>query len=322
LYHDEVIYWQQHAHLQWLSHGNANTKFFHPIASSKKKTYLITSLSIDGIDSRDPEIIKTHIFHYYKSVLGSKGPTWLTFSDDLWEDHEKVLLSENSSLIASFTEDEIKRVVFSMNPSKVSGPDRFSMPFYQKFWDLLKHDTVHLFSEIYHHRLDIYKFNRAVICLIPKVVDTSTIKDFWPISLLNCCFKIFMKVLTSHLHPVLHRLIGLNQHAFLKGRNIMNNVISSHKILHSVHRSKEPGLLFKLDFEKTFDNVDWNYNLNTFKQWGFDPHWVRWMESILWGGHSVVLFNGTPGTYFECRKGVRQGDPLSPYHFFTCYRRS
>jgi hypothetical protein len=64
--------------------------------------------------------------------LGSKGPTRLTFSDDLWEDHEKVLPSENSSLIVSFTEDEIKKAVFSMNPSKAMGPDRFSMLFYQK----------------------------------------------------------------------------------------------------------------------------------------------------------------------------------------------
>jgi Reverse transcriptase (RNA-dependent DNA polymerase) len=131
---------------------------------------------------------------------------------------------------------------------------------------------VHLFSEFYHHHLDISKFNRAVICLIPNVIDTSTIKDFRPISLHNCCFKIFMKVLTSRLHPVLDRFIRLNQYVFLKGRNIMDNVISAHKILHYVHRSKEPGLLIKLDFEKVFDNVDWNYILNTFKQHGFDPH--------------------------------------------------
>jgi Reverse transcriptase (RNA-dependent DNA polymerase) len=99
---------------------------------------------------------------------------------------------------------------------------------------------------------------------------------------------------------VLDRLIGFNQHAFLKGRNIMDNIISAHEILYFVHRSKEPGLLLKLDFEKAFDNVDWYYILHTFLQRGFDPKWVKWMESILWGGHSAVLFNGHPRTYFEC----------------------
>jgi Reverse transcriptase (RNA-dependent DNA polymerase) len=60
---------------------------------------------------------------------------------------------------------------------------------------------------------------------------------------------------------VLDRLIGLNQHIFLKGRNIMDNVIAANEIFHSVKNIKEPGLLLKLDFEKIFDNVDWAYIL-------------------------------------------------------------
>jgi Reverse transcriptase (RNA-dependent DNA polymerase) len=114
--------------------------------------------------------------------------------------------------------------------------------------------------------LDIARFNRAIICLIPKVADTSTIKDFYPISLLNCNFKIFTKVLISRLHPILDRLIGFNQYAFLKDQNIMDNIIYAHEILHFMHHSKEPGLLLKLDFKKAFDNIDWNYILNTFRK--------------------------------------------------------
>jgi Reverse transcriptase (RNA-dependent DNA polymerase) len=315
VYRDEMIYWQQRARLQWLHQGDTNTRFFHSIASSRKRTNLISSLHINGTETRDSEVIKAHILGYYKNLLGSKGSTWVSFSNTIWEQHECVLDSENASLIAPFTEEEIRCAVFSMNPNKSPGPDGFSILFYQKFWALIKHDIVHLFSEFYNHSLDIAKLNRALICLIPKVVDTVTIKDFRPISLLNYSFRIFTKVLTSRLHPVLDRLIGFNQHAFLKGRNIMDNVIVAHEILHSVKSSKEPSLLLKLDFEKAFDNVDWNYILNSFKQRGFDPKWVRWMESILWGGHSAVLLNGVPGTYFECRKGVRQGDPLSPYLF-------
>jgi Reverse transcriptase (RNA-dependent DNA polymerase) len=248
--------------------------------------------------------------------LGTNGSTCLTFSNDIWEDHEKVSTSENASLISPFTENEIKSVIFSMNSNKAPRPDGFSILFYQKFWDLIKHDIVFLFSEFYHHRLDIAKFNRTIICLIPKVVDTSTIKDVQPISLLNYSFKIFIKVLTSRLHPVLDRLIGFNQHVFLKGQNFMDNVISAHEILYSMHRFKEPGLLLKLDFEKTFDNVNWNYIQHTFLQQGFDPKWVKWMKSILWGGYSVVLFNGRPGTYFECRKGLRQGILCLPILFY------
>jgi Reverse transcriptase (RNA-dependent DNA polymerase) len=72
--------------------------------------------------------------------------------------------------------------------------------------------------------------------------------------------------LTSYLHSILDRLIGVNKHAFLKGHNFMDNVISAHEILYFIKHSKEPSLLLKLDFEKTFDNVDWNYLLTILKQ--------------------------------------------------------
>jgi hypothetical protein len=54
LYKDEVIYWQQRTRLQWLHQGDANTKFFHSVASSRKRNNLISSLSINGVETRDP----------------------------------------------------------------------------------------------------------------------------------------------------------------------------------------------------------------------------------------------------------------------------
>jgi hypothetical protein len=89
---------------------------------------------------------------------------------------------------------------------------------------------VDLFFAFYNHQLDIAKFNRVFICLIPKISNTSSIKDFRPISLLNCSFKIFTKNLTSHLHPILDRLIGDNQNAFLKGRPPPHKIDSIHLI--------------------------------------------------------------------------------------------
>jgi Reverse transcriptase (RNA-dependent DNA polymerase) len=184
--------------------------------------------------------------------------------DEVWKDSEKVIALENLSLTGSFTEQEIHDAVFSMNPNKVSGPDGFSILFYQKFWDLIKCDILQMFTAFFNHQFDLSKLNRALICLIHKVVDTDSIKDYRPISLLNCSFKIFTKVLATRFLPVLNRLIGMNQHAFLKGRNIMDNIIVAHEILHSINQTKEPGLLLKLDFEKAFDTVDWNYLLSTF----------------------------------------------------------
>jgi Reverse transcriptase (RNA-dependent DNA polymerase) len=113
-----------------------------------------------------------------------------------------------------------------------------------------------MFTFFFNHQFDLCKLNRAIIHLVPKVIDIASIKNYRPISLLNCSFKIFIKVLTTRFHLILNRLIGMNQHVFLKGKNIMDNVIAAHEILHSIKQTKEPDLLLKLNFEKTFDNVD------------------------------------------------------------------
>jgi Reverse transcriptase (RNA-dependent DNA polymerase) len=93
-------------------------------------------------------------------------------------------------------------------------------------------------------------------------------------------------------------LIGPSQLAFLKGHCIFYATIAAHEVLHHVHSSKESNFILKLDFEKVFDNVDWSYLLTMFKQWGFNATWISWMEHILWGGHSSVILNDTPGAYF------------------------
>jgi hypothetical protein len=90
-----------------------------------------------------------------------------------------VLASENIALTALFTEEEIKTAIFSMNPNKAPSPDGFPILFYHNFWNIIKYDILQFFTDFYHHKLDISKFNRALICLIPKVSDIKTIKYFF-----------------------------------------------------------------------------------------------------------------------------------------------
>lgn len=87
------------------------------------------------------------------------------------------------------------------------------------------------------------------------------------------------------------------------------------EILHDMKQHKQKGVLINLDFEKAFDNVNWTYLFKSFKDRGFPEQWINWMQQILWGGRVNVLINGVKSSYFECRKGLRQGDPLSTYLF-------
>jgi hypothetical protein len=94
---------------------------------------------------------------------------------------------------------------------------------------------------------------------VPKVKDANTIKQYRPICLLNVDFKIFTKLLNDRITPIADKLISPTQTTFIKGRNILEGVVILHEVIHELKRSKKKGVLFKIDFEKAYDKVKWDF---------------------------------------------------------------
>jgi hypothetical protein len=88
------------------------------------------------------------------------------------------------------------------------------------------------------------------------------IQQFRPICLLNCLYNWITKCLTIRLESVAARIIHKSQTAFIKGRNIMNSVLALHEILHETKIKRKVGVILKLDFEKTYDNINWDFCCN------------------------------------------------------------
>ena len=135
------------------------------------------------------------------------------------------------------------------------------------------------------------------------------------ISLINCSFKIFSKILTLRLSRIAQRLVTANQSAFIKGRYILESIVVAHEIVHSLHKKKDEGVILKLDYKKAYDKVSWDFLFEVLDSRSFSSTWIAWIKQLVVSGSIGVMVNGEDNTYFKPGKGLRQGDPISPLLF-------
>jgi len=163
--------------------------------------------------------------------------------------------------------------------------------------------------------------NKTHIAPIPKNSQPCSVTKFRPISLCNVNYKLISKVVANKLKVVLPDIISPTQSAFIPGRLIIDNILVAYETLHSMQTrmwGKVGFMGIKLDMSKAYDRVEWPFLEAVMIQLGFAERWVKLVMTCIRTVSYLVVVNGNLVDLIWPSRGIRQGDPISPYLFFLC----
>ena len=191
----------------------------------------------------------------------------------------RISQQEAESLEIPFVEIEIHSALMEMNGDKTPGPDGFTVAFWKNAWDFTKEEIMKMFKEFHEHNSFVRSLNNTFLVLIPKKSGAEDLRDFRPISLLGGLYKLLAKVLANRFKKVIGKVVSIAQNAFVMGRQILDASLIANEVIDSWQKRKEKGLICKLNIEKAYDSINWNFLMKVLQKMGFGTKWVDWMRS-------------------------------------------
>lgn len=307
----EEDWWRQRAKIKWDLHGDMNTKVFHAYATTSRRTNHIGPIRQGGV-THTKQTDKARIFRdYYIDLMGTQRQIQTSIQ---WE----VLYPEQfdlQHLQQPITVQELQTVIEQLPNNKAPGPDGFTGEFYKIFKEELIPDIHRVLTQVMASGQTLQPLNASYLILIPKTDHATEPTEFRPISLVHGIQKIFSKILANRIQGHINQIIHQAQTGFIKGRQISEGFIYAREVLQNAKQNNIPLAIFKADIHKAFDTIGWQFLLKVMEKLGFPSQWISWVQNMVLQGSSQIIINGLVGKKIQLRRGVRQGDPLSPLLF-------
>ncbi|XP_072074220.1 uncharacterized protein [Arachis hypogaea] len=215
----------------------------------------------------------------------------------------------NDELMAKISDEEIKEAAFSMGGLKAPGPDGLNGLFFQHHWDILSKEVCGVVKQIFEDGNIPEGLGETTVVLIPKVTQPESLNHLRPISCCNFIYKILTRVLVGRLRKVLDAIISSLQSAFVKGRLIQDNIVIVQEAFHKLNRKENSGsenLAIKLDMNKAYDRLEWNFLQRVMEEFGFNNDWVKLMMSCVRSATYRFKINGILSTKIYPQRGAQE----------------
>lgn len=309
----------QKAKTTHLLKSDRNTRFFHSLVKrNAMKNKILYLTRPDGSVIEDMNQISSEFVQYYEELFGSHAvlnPPLMNIINS-----GPVLNAEDSLMLDSYvTKEEIRAALFDIGDDKAPGPDGFTAAFFKASWDTTGHDLTEAVLEFFRHGKLLKQLNHTIIALIPKVTHNAGVGDFRPIACCNIAYKLITKIISNRLAALMPKLISLPQSAFVKGRIITDNIFLAQELIRKYnYKRNAPKCTLKIDLRKAYDSISWEFLFDLLIGLGFPLSFAGWIKECVSTASFSIAINGELHGFIQGKRGIRQGDPMSPYLFLLC----